>query len=204
MVGEVGISARVKGAKLLAPMRITLFLLLLAVLVPGVASGASRVRGLEVEVDGRRVLLDFQLEDGFDRDLLERVRSGLPTSFTYEFELLRDRKRWLDRPLDRGNLQVVAMFDAVAQEYLVNYKLNGKLVESRMVRSLEDLRRAMSRFEGLPAFTLEPLPRRWRLLVKVRALLGSDTLFSIIPTRESTDWKESGKFWAPEELMPSQ
>jgi hypothetical protein len=89
----------------------------------------------------------------------------------------------------------------VAQEYLVNYKLNGKLVESRMVRSLEDLRRAMTRFEGLPAFTLEPLPRRWRLLVKVRALLGTKTLFSIIPTREATDWKESDKFWVPTDLV---
>lgn len=185
-------------------MRISVFLLLLAMLVPGAAAADGRVRGLDVQVEGRRVLLDFRLENGLDRDLLERVRSGLPTSFTYEFELLRDRKRWFDRPLDRGSLQVVAMFDAVAQEYLVNYKLNGKLVESRMVRSLEDLRRAMTLFEGLPAFTLEPLPRRWRLLVKVRALLGSRTLFSIIPTRETTDWKESDKFWAPEDLMPAR
>ena len=179
-----------------------MFLLLLALTVPGAASADGRVRGLDVQVEGRRVLLDFQLVDGFDRDLLERVRSGLPTSFTYEFELLRDRKRWFDRPLDRGTLQVVAMFDATAQEYLVNYKLNGKLVESRMVRSLEDLRSAMTGFDGLPAFTLEPLPRRWRLLVKVRALLGPSTLLSIIPTREATDWKESRKFWAPDELMP--
>lgn len=179
-------------------------LLLLALLVPEAAAADGRVRGLDVQVEGRRVLLDFRLQNGFDRDLLERVRSGLPTSFTYELELLRDRKRWFDRPLERTTLQVVAMFDAVAQEYLVNYKLNGKLVESRMVRNLEDLRRAMTSFEGIPAFTLEPLPRRWRLLVKVRALLGSSTLFSIIPTREATDWQESGKFWAPEELMPER
>lgn len=183
-------------------MRHSVFLLLLALLAPGAAVADGRVRELDVRLDGRRVLLGFRLEDGFDRDLLERVRSGLPTSFTYEFELLRDHKRWFDRPLDSGDLQVVAMFDAVAQEYLVNYKLNGKLVESRMVRSLEDLRRAMTQFEGLPAFTLEPLPSRWRLLVKVRAILGTKTVFSIIPTREATDWKESAKFWPPGDLVP--
>jgi hypothetical protein len=185
-------------------MRHPVFLLLLALAVPGAAVADGRVRGLDVHLDGRRVLVDFRLEDGFDHDLVERVRSGLPTSFTYELELLRDRKRWFDRPLDTGEIQVVATFDAVAQEYLVNYKLNGKLIESRMVRSLEELRRAMTRFEGLPAFTLEPLPRRWRLLVKVRALLGTRTAFSLVPVRDTTDWKESDKFWAPTDLMPGQ
>ncbi len=183
-------------------MRYAVCLLLLALGAPATAAADPEIHGLDVALDGRRVLLAFVLEDGFDREVVERVRSGLATSFTYEFELLRDRKRWLDRPLEQSELQVIAMFDAVASEYLVNYKLDGKLVESRMVRSLDELRKAMTRFEGLPAFTLEPLPRRWRLLVKARAVLGSRTLLYVIPTRVTTDWKESEKFWAPEELMP--
>ena len=183
-------------------MRLATCLVILSLGLPAAGRADARVRGLEVELDGRRVLLDFRLEDGFARHVVQRVQSGLPTSFTYEFELLRDRKRWLDRPLDRGSLQVIAMFDAVASEYLVNYKLDGKLIESRMVRSLEDLHKAMTRFEGVPAFVLEPLPRRWRLLVKVRGLLGSRTLFAVVPARVATDWKESRKFWAPPELMP--
>lgn len=183
-------------------MRIAPILLLLALAAPGTAAADARIRGLDVEVDGHRVVVEFRLEDGFDRALAERVTSGLPTAFEYEFELLRDRKRWFDRPLQSGSLQVIAMFDATAQEYLVNYKLDGKLIESRAVRSLDDLRAAMTRFDGLPVFNLEPLPRRWRLLVKVRGVLGTRTLLSFVPAREATDWRESKKFWAPEELMP--
>ena len=166
------------------------------------AAADPEIHGLRTELDGRRVMVDFQLSDAFDEEIAERVGTGLPTTFTYELELLRDRKRWFDRPLDSTTVQVVALYDAASREYLVNYKLDGKLVESRMVRNLDELRRAMTRFEHLPAFTLEPLPRRWRLLVKVRALLGSKTFLSIIPTRVSTDWRESDKFMAPEELMP--
>lgn len=166
------------------------------------ATAEPRVRGLHVSVDGRRVLVDFRLQDAFDEETAERVTTGLPTTFVYELELLRDRKRWFDRPLDSATVQVVALFDAVSREYLVNYKLNGKLIESRMVRDLDELRVAMTRFDDIPAFDLEPLPRRWRLLVKVRALLGPKTWFAIIPTRVSTDWRESDKFMAPEELMP--
>jgi hypothetical protein len=183
-------------------MRLLGSAVLLVLLAPGAAVADARIRGLEVRLDGPRALLDFRLEDGFGREVVERVQSGLATSITYEFELLRDRKRWLDRPLARGSLQVIAMFDAVASEYLVNYKLDGKLVESRLVRSLEELERAMTQFEGVPAFALEPAPRRWRLLVKARALLGSRTLIWILPTRVATDWQESDKFWVPREVMP--
>lgn len=166
------------------------------------AAADPAIHGLDVELDGRRVMVDFELTEAFDDEIAERVGTGLPTSFVYELELLRDRKRWFDRPLDQTTVQVVAMYDAAAREYLVNYKLDGKLVESRMVRDLPELRDAMTSFEDIPAFTLEPLPRRWRLLVKVRGLLGSKTYLSIIPTRVSTDWRESDKFMAPEELMP--
>ncbi len=181
--------------------------LLPALLLTLVAAAPARaddpqIHGLKVQLDGRRVMVDFVLTDGFDDDLIERVSSGLPTSIVYELELMRDRKRWFDRPLESSTVQVVAMFDARAREYLVNYKLDGKLVESRMARDLDELRTAMTEFDQLPAFTLEPLARRSRLLVKVRALLGSKTLFSFIPTRVNTEWRESPKFRPPDDLLP--
>ena len=184
-------------------MRIAALLALFGLLLSAaVRADDPKIHGLKAQVDGHRVMLDFVMTDGFDQDVTERVSSGLPTSFTYEIELAKDRKRWFDRSLGHTELQVIAMFDAVTREYLVNYKLDGKLVESRMVHNLDELHRAMTRFEGLPAFTLEPQPGRFRMLVKVRALLGSHTVFAFIPSRITTDWKQSNKFRAPEDLLP--
>lgn len=184
-------------------MRIAASLVLLGLLASSaVLADDPKIHGLKATMDGHRVMLDFVMTDAFDHDIVDRVSSGLPTSFTYEIELAKDRKRWFDRSLGHSELQVIAMFDAVTREYLVNYKLDGKLVESRMVRSLEELRQAMTHFDDIPAFTLEPLPGRFRMLVKVRALLGTHSLFALIPTRIATDWKESNKFRAPEDLLP--
>lgn len=155
-----------------------------------------RISNLVVELDGHRVLLDFRLRHAFDAAMIERVQSGLPTTVVYELELAEDRKRWFDDRLDRSELHVVAMYDGLAREYLVNYKLDGRLIESRMVETLPELEIALTRFEDLPAFTLEPGGRE-RLLVKVRAQLGSKTLLSFIPTRIDTNWKESAKFRRP-------
>lgn len=177
---------------------------LLAAPAPAVAQN-PRISNLVVELDGHRVLVDFRLRHAFDVGMIERVQSGLPTTVVYELELAEDRKRWFDDQLDRSELHVVAMYDGLAREYLVNYKLDGRLIESRMVETLPELEIALTRFEDLPAFTLTHLAGgggRGRLLVRVRAQLGSKTLLSFIPTRIDTNWKESAKFRRPTSTPP--
>jgi hypothetical protein len=164
------------------------------------ASGDVEIPRPAVEVDGSRALVSFRLDGAIDERFLDRVHSGLPTGFLYRLELLKDRKRWYDRPLEETTLQVVAMYDAVSREYLVNRKLGGKLVDSHMVSDLDGLRRELTRVEALPAFHLDGLPRSWRLLVRVRAEMGSRTILSIIPAKVHTDWSESKKFRTMNEI----
>lgn len=156
--------------------------------------GEPRIAAVEVAVDGNLARVGFRLEDAVTPRFVERLESGLPTGFLYRLELLKDRKRWFDRGVELATLQVFAMYDAATRGYLVNYKLDGKLIESRLVRGLPDLERAMTVIEALPAFELEGLPRSWRLLVRVQADVGAQTHFGILPGRLVTDWRESRKF----------
>jgi hypothetical protein len=177
--------------RLAAPI---LGLALLAAPTPSAAEQGPRISELSVTVDGNRAMVGFRLEGAFDDRLVERVQSGLPTGFVFQLELLKDRKRWYDRPLEESTFQVTAMYDSLSREFLVNYKLGGKLIESRMVDDLAELEAALTRVEGLPAFELDPYPRVWRLLVRVRAEVGRRTLLGFIPTKDTTDWRESNKF----------
>ena len=171
--------------------------LLFALLSPAGARGDAKIAGFEVAVDGGQVEASVALTGAFDRRLAERLESGLPTAILYRFELHKDRKRWYDRRLDEATLEAVAMYDAVERRYDLHFKLDGKLVESRAVTDRAALEEAMTRIQGMPIFRLEGLPRRWRLLVKVRAELGSRTILSFIPAAITTDWAESRKFHAP-------
>ncbi len=150
-----------------------------------------------VGLDGQRVQVSFQLVDGFDERLLERIRTGLPSGFVYDIRLLRDRKRWFDVQIDSSRLQVVAMYNAVTREYLVNTKQDGKLIESRVVRDEQELQRSMTRFDAVPVFTLDGGYGRRRLLVRMRAELDSATFLAFIPRRVATDWRDSRKFRPP-------
>jgi hypothetical protein len=178
-------------------MRIGPALLLAGALAAAAATPAEaepRISNLSIAVDGAQVLASFDLEDGFTPAVLERIESGLPTGFVYLLELARDRKRWWDEPLASARLEVVAMFNAVTREYLVNTKVEGRLVDSRTLRDAGDLERAMTRFVALPVFNL-PLGSggRQRYLVRARVELGTGHLLGFIPYVRSTGWVTSNK-----------
>lgn len=157
------------------------------------ASPGPEIRDLSITASGGQVLVSFRLEAGISAELRERIASGLPTSFVYELELMRDRKRWWDRGVESSRLEVVAMYNAVTHEYLLNTKHDGKLIGSQTVREPDELERAMTEFNSFPAFMVRSDSERTRFLVRVRVDLGPAALLGFIPMSRSTAWRESNK-----------
>lgn len=168
-------------------------LLLLFVQVVPTAAQEPRIDGLHVTRQNGRVLVSFELKDALGSEMLDRVQSGLPTELGFTLRLERPRVWWLDKVVDRSTLQVVAMYNAVTREYLVNYKLDGRLIESRVVTDLPSLERAMTLIHSLPAFELPPAETPApRLQLTVRADLGSKPFLFLFPNRIDTGW---ARFW---------
>ncbi|MGH9381751.1 MAG: DUF4390 domain-containing protein [Thermoanaerobaculia bacterium] len=183
-------------------MRVLAIACLLALAVstpvrPATLSDVFELAEFQVALDGRQVSASFRLQPGLPEELVARIQSGLPTGLTYEFRLYIDHIRWFDNGIDDARLHVVAMYNASTREYLVNYKFDGKLVDSKVVRSVEELERAMTRFQGVPLFTLGNVRTERRLLLRARADVGSRTIYSFIPTAVTTEWVESKKFRPP-------
>jgi len=169
-------------------------LLLLAVMAAGQGEPAAkkppkaRIVDLTVTIEGEQVLVSFRLTHAFDDNLKRRLESGLATGIVFDFELVRKRRMWFDRTLAKGQLQVSAMYNAVSRDYLVNFKHDGVLVESRLLRAPDALFAAMSDFVRLAVFPVA----EWRgeMVVRVRAELGTGSLLFFIPTLKTTDWAE--------------
>lgn len=159
-----------------------------------------RITDVRLEVDDERVRLSFKLIDAFDERLRKRLDSGLPTGLTYELALVRSRKSWFDKSVDKSTLQVSAMYNVVTREYLINYKHDGTLIESRVVKDDDELLAAMTHFDDFPVFLVEGKNAQQRLRVRVRAELRTKTIFFFIPSTVHTDWAETRKFRLQEEL----
>ena len=160
----------------------------------------ARVTDLRLSFDGQQILLSFKLAGAFDENLRKRVDSGLPTSLTFDLELVRSRKRWFDKAVDEGTLQVLAMYNAVTREYLINFKHDGDLIESRVVKDAAELERAMTEFTDFMVFSAKGKNPRQRLRVRIRAELRTKTVFFFIPSTVHTDWAETRKFRLSEEV----
>lgn len=174
---------------------------LLWIALVAAAEDKPHLGSLNVAASSEEIGVSVQLRNGFDEELLERLDSGLPTELTYRFSLYKDRKRWFDGELAKTTYQVIAMYNAVSREYLVNYKHDGRLTETRVVRGLQELERAMSVLDQVPIFSLATLRpkvqrtvQRSRLLVKGRVELGSGTWLFVFPRTKETDSVRSGKF----------
>jgi hypothetical protein len=180
-------------------MRLAPGLLGLALLFAAQPGEKARISDLALNIEGAELYLSFDLDIEFDEDLLSRIQSGLPTGFDFQFTLGKEQRRWwwFDRDLASSRLQVVAMYNAVTRDYLVNYKRNGELVESRTVRDIGELRTAMTTFRRVLAFNVAGIETRKMLVVRVRAEVGSKNLFSLIPTTLKTDWAEARRFQIP-------
>ncbi len=163
--------------------------LLAAMAVPGLGDPTDpRVAIQGLELDGPELKLSFRLDNAFHDNLRRGIDSGLPTGFTFDFQLARPRKGWFNNTLDSVSLQVDAMYNAVTREYLINYRLEGSLIESRVIREPDELRRAMTEFTDFRLFSVDGRPAGQRLRVRVRADLGTGTFFFFIPRTLSTDW----------------
>lgn len=167
----------------------------------GSSSGQARLSELEIAFEDGRISVSFELDGALDEELIERIEAGLPSGFTYHFQLVRPNRYWFDNKLKSSELEVVALYNAVTHEYTINYRFDDKLISSRVVTERGQLEEAMTRFESLSLFSLEDLPQRRLVHLRARAELGSRNLLLLIPTTVHTDWVASERF-RPAEVFP--
>jgi len=136
------------------------------------------------------VTVRFTLADAFrDHHTVQALQSGLPTSFTYVVEIYRDRPRWFDEGIGRSRIEVIATFNSLTREYLLNYRRDRKLVRSETFSDLETLQKRMTTIDEPSLFDIGAR-RPYKVRVRVKADFGRGFLLYVIPWKISTRWKE--------------
>jgi hypothetical protein len=148
------------------------------------------IRNLSAIANAGQVSVRFNLTNAFaDHDLLRALQSGLPTSFSYIVEIFHDRPRWWDEGISRVRIEVTATFNSVTREYLLNYRRDRKLARSETFSDLESLKRRMTSIDEPNLFPIGDR-RPYKLKVRVKADFGRTFLFYIVPSSNSTRWRE--------------
>lgn len=149
----------------------------------------ARIRNLEAVERSGRISVSFDLSGAFDAPEVRRaIESGLPTVLNYDLALIRKRSNWFDDTMTRARLEVVATYNSVTREYLLNYRRDRRLVRSEIFTSLDALKTRMSRIEEQDLFSTGG-EKTWKLRVRVRAELLRRYVWYIVPWDVATPWE---------------
>lgn len=149
----------------------------------------ARISNLEAVEKSGRISVSFDLSSAFDAPEIRRaIESGLPTVLAYDVHLIRKRSNWFDDTVSRVRLEVVATYNSVTREYLLNYRRDRRLVRSEIFTSLDALKARMTRIDEPDLFSTGG-EKPWKLRIRVRAELLRRYVWYIVPWDVATPWE---------------
>ena len=165
------------------------------------AEGDPRIERLAASAANGQVSVHFSLTNAFRDETLQSLQSGVPTSLTYVVEIFRDRPHWFDEGIDRSRIEVIATFNSVTREYLLNYRRDRRLVHSETFTDVAALQKRMTTIDEPDLFDIGDR-RPYKIKVRVKADLRRGWLLYLIPWEVSTRWREARVREATEVVKP--
>ncbi len=189
----------------MAPCRLSPVLLAVALALTGAAKGGepqgpTDLLGVSTWVSGLELHVSAKLSPGLPRDVEERLVSGLATTVLWRVRLFAFRNLWWDGLKDERQYEVTATFRPVSGDFLMERRLDGRLLGSKVVASKADTLAALSEVPGLPLFIMGSHLEGKQLVVRVKCAYARGVALGVVPTTVETDWVRSGIFeWPPKD-----
>jgi hypothetical protein len=108
-----------------------------------------------------RVLVTFELSDGFSDDVRAAIRSGLKTTFTYTVDLRLDVPVWADRTIGTAVVANSVEYDNLTRRHSIVRMIDGRMDQSQVTDDESVVKQWLTAFKQLPLFrTMLLLPNR--------------------------------------------
>jgi len=143
---------------------------------------------------GRELHVDARLSPGLPEAARQRLASGLPTTVAWTIRLFVFRNLWWDTLKDERLYAVTATYRPDTSDYLVERRLDARLLDTQVVPARDEAAAALGRVPGLPVFTMGDHLLGKKLVVRLRCRYGSGVALGVVPTSDETDWARSGIF----------
>lgn len=178
-------------------LALTLSLFTAIAIAPSLASAAEpdpSVPGVSTFFTGRELRVTARLEPGLPAEIQTRLSSGLATTTVWNIGLFVFRNVWFDGKKDERLYEVTATYRPMSGDYILERRMDGRLLESRVLPNREEAARALSGVSALPCFLMGGHLTGKRLVVKVRCAYAAGVSLGVVPTTGVTPWKRSGVF----------
>ena len=140
-----------------------------AVVSLSVTLGAAEGLRIVPLVRNDRVLVTFELADGFTEAVRAAVRSGLKTTFTYTVDLRLEVPAWVDRTIATAVLTNSVEYDNLTRQHSIVRVLDGMVENTQVTDSETVVRQLMTSFQRVPLFRTSVLEPNREYYVRITA-----------------------------------
>jgi len=144
------------------------FALALSLFGGSLFSGAEEIQVVTLTRD-EVVYVSFAFPTGFTDDMRAALRSGLPTTITYEVELRKEVPVWFDRTIASATVIAEARYDNLTRQHQLTRTVDGRSEEPRMTADEEEVRGWLTSVDRLKLFKTAGLEPNAEYDIYVRA-----------------------------------
>jgi hypothetical protein len=116
-----------------------------------------------------RVLVTFELSDGFTQEVRAAIHSGLKTTFTYTVDLRLEVPVWIDRTMASTIVTNSVEYDNLTRLNTVVRMIDGRVERSQVTGDETEVRQLMTSFQRLPLFRTSLLEPNREYYVRISA-----------------------------------
>ena len=115
------------------------------------------------------LLVFFDIEGCFTREMEEAILNGIPTTFTIVIKLYRTRTAWLDASIASITLEHTIKYDSLKNEFRVTRSEADRT--ELVVKDFEAAKKAMAEIRNIRVVPLKELQDRGKYQLRVKAEL---------------------------------
>jgi hypothetical protein len=116
-----------------------------------------------------RVLVTFELADGFTDEVRAAIRSGLKTTFTYTVDLRLEVPAWVDRTIATTVVANSVEYDNLTRIHSLVRVVDGKVDSQQRTDNETIVQQLMTSFQRLPLFRTSILEPNREYYVRISA-----------------------------------
>src|SRR5688572_18724305 len=116
-----------------------------------------------------KVLVTFELADGFTDEVRAAIRSGLKTTFTYTVDLRLEVPAWVDRTIATTVVANSVEYDNLTRLHNVVRVLDGKVESTQITDNEAVVQQLLTSFQRLPLFRTSVLEPNREYYVRISA-----------------------------------
>ena len=149
------------------------FFMLTLGLVSPVSAVSQAVVNIGVGTNGKYVVMNARLVDGFTEKILEATENGVTMGFTFEIELRKDNTLWVDSLVSSNKVRHRVQFDSLKKIY--RFSESGKNVKRKIITRKESrYQKLMLTLKDIPIAPIYKLDPNEKYYVRVKADLETD------------------------------